>query len=93
MTKAHEAHFRVELYFALSRQCYQHSNSPALYKARMSMFNQVIKSVREGREKWLEPATAARNSALTEEQRNELDINNAEGDDSENNVDIDEDDL
>jgi hypothetical protein len=93
MTKAHEAHFRVELYFALSRKCYQHSNSPALYTARISMFNQVIKSVREGREKWLQAAIAARNDGLTEEQRTELDINHDEGNDSEKNVDIDEDDL
>ena len=57
------------------------------------MFNQVIKSVREGRAKWLQAAIAARNDGLTEEQRTELDINHDEGNDSEKNVDIDEDDL
>jgi hypothetical protein len=57
------------------------------------MFNQVIKSVREGCDKWLEAATAARQSSLTEEQRTEFEVNNEEGNDSEDNVDIDEDDL
>jgi hypothetical protein len=93
MTKAHEAHFRVELYFALSQKCYRHINSPALYTARICMFNQVIKSVREGREKWLEAATAARYTSLTQEQRTAFEVKNDEGNDSEENVDIDEDDL
>jgi hypothetical protein len=93
MTKAHEAHFRVELYFALSQKCYWHINSPTLYTARICMFNQVIKSVREGREKWLKAATAARHSSLTQEQRTEFELNNEEGNDFEDNVDIDEDDL
>jgi hypothetical protein len=93
MTKAHEAHFRVELYFALSQKCYRHINSPALYTARICMFNHVIKSVREGRDKWLEDATAARQSSLSEEQRTEFEVKNEEGIDSEDNIDIDEHDL
>jgi hypothetical protein len=93
MTKAHEAHFRVKLYFALSQKCYRHIHSPTLYTARICMFNQVIKSVREGREKWLEDATAARHSSLTEGQRTEFELKHEEGNDSKDNVDIDEDDL
>jgi hypothetical protein len=42
---------------------------------------------------WLETATAARHSSLTEKQRTEFEVNNEEGNDSEDNVDIDEDDL
>ena len=59
----------------------------------MCVFKQVIKSVREGREKWLEAATAARHSSLTQEQRTAFEVKNEEGNDSEENVDIDEDDL
>ncbi len=66
---------------ALSQKCYRHINSPTLYTARICMFNQVIKSVREGREKWLEAATAARHSSLTQEQRTEFELNNEEGND------------
>jgi hypothetical protein len=93
ITKAHEAHFRVELYFALSQKCYRHINSPALYAARIALFNQVIKSVREGRDKYLEAATAARNAGLTDDQRTEFELQNEEGNQTENNVDIDEDDM
>ncbi len=42
MTKAHEAHFRVELYFSLSQKVFRHINSPSLYKERIAMFNHVI---------------------------------------------------
>ncbi len=93
ITKAHEAHFRVEVYFALSQKCYRHINSPALYAARIALFNQVIKSVREGRDKYLEDATAARNAGLTDDQRTEFELQNEEGNQTENNVDIDEDDM
>jgi hypothetical protein len=90
MTKAHEAHFRVEIYFALSQKCYRHINSHTLYTARISMFNQVIKSVREGREKYLEAAIAARNSSLAEDECNEFELLHDEANNSEDNVDIDE---
>jgi hypothetical protein len=93
MTKAHEAHFRVELCFSLSQKCYRHINSPSLYKERITMFNHVIKSVREGRSKWLEGATENRNKSLTGEQLSEFEQQQEEGHLSDDNVDIDEDDL
>ena len=93
MTKAHEAHFRVELYFALSQKVFRHINSPSLYKERIAMFNHVIKSVREGRSKYLEDAIDNRNKSLTAEQQTELEHLQEEGHLSEENVDIDEDDL
>ena len=57
------------------------------------MFNHVIKSVREGRSKYLEAAIDNRNKSLTAEQQTELEHLQEEGHLSEENVDIDEDDL
>jgi hypothetical protein len=93
MTKAHEAYFRVELYFALSRKVYKHGNSPSLYKERMKFFNHVIQSVREGREKWLEAAIEERKNSLTDEQRDEFDLVREQGNNSEGDVDLSENDM
>lgn len=93
ITKAHEAHFRVELYFAMSRKVYKHTNTPSLYKERVKMFNHVIQSVREGREKYLEAAIAERKSSMTREQRDEYDVVQEHGNNSEDDVDLSENDM
>jgi hypothetical protein len=49
--------------------------------------------VREGRSKYLEAAIDNRNKALTGEQLTEFEQQQEEGNLSEDNVDIDEDDL
>ena len=93
ITKAHEAHFRVELYFAMSRKVYKHTNTPSLYKERVKMFNHVIQSVREGREKWLEAAIEERKTSMTNEQRDEFDLVQNQGNNSEDDVDLSETDM
>ncbi len=93
ITKAHEAHFRVELYFSLSRKVYKHVNAPSLYKERVKIFNHAIQSVREGRAKWLEAALEERKNSLTDEQRDEFDFVREKGNNSEDDVDLSENDM
>jgi hypothetical protein len=53
ITKAHEAHFRVELYLALSKKSFRHHNTTSASTERVRIFNIAINSVREGREKYM----------------------------------------
>ena len=93
ITKAHEAHFRVELYYALSRKVYKHVNAPSVYKERVKTFNHVIQSVREGRAKWLEAALEERKNSLTDAQRDEFDYVRDKGNNSDDDVDLSENDM
>jgi hypothetical protein len=93
ITKAHEAHFRVELYLALSKKCFRHHNTNNDAKERIRLFNQTILAVREGRSKYLLDAIETRMDSRTPKQVEQCErLGDHEGS-SDDNVDIDEDDL
>jgi hypothetical protein len=65
-----------------------------LYKERVNIFNHVIQSVREGRDKWLEAALEERKNSLTDEQRDEFEFVREQGNyNSEDDVDLSENDM
>ena len=45
LTTAAEAHFRMELYYCLSRPCFSHQKSQASYDSRMNMWHEMIPKV------------------------------------------------
>ena len=45
LTTAAEAHFRMELYYCLSRPCFSHQKSQASYDSRMNMWHELIPKV------------------------------------------------
>jgi hypothetical protein len=93
ITKAHEAHFRVELYLALSKKSFRHHNTNNDAKERIRLFNQTILAVREGRSKYLLDAIETRMDSRTPKQVEECErLGDHEGS-SDDNVDIEEDDL
>ena len=57
------------------------------------MFNHVIQIVREGREKWLEAAIEERKTSMTNEQRDEFDLVQNQGNNSDDDVDLSETDM
>ena len=51
ITCAHEAHFRTELWFALSKKSFRHNSYKRGNKIRVKMFKEVLAAVKEGRGK------------------------------------------
>jgi hypothetical protein len=93
ITKAHEAHFRVELYLALSKKSFRHHNTLSASQERIRLFNHSITVVREGRDKYLKKAVDNRMKARTERQVDECErLGDLDVEDDEL-VDIEEDDL
>ena len=93
ITKAHEAHFRCELYLALSKKSFRHHNTTTDIKERVRIFNVAINAVREGRQKYLMKAIEIRMKSRTPKQVDESErLGDHEGS-SDDNVDIEEDDL
>ena len=64
-----------------------------MYKERVKTFNHVIQSVREGRAKWLEAALEERKNSLTDAQRDEFDYVRDKGNNSDDDVDLSENDM
>ena len=64
-----------------------------MYKERVKTFNHVIQSVREGRAKWLEAALEERKNSLTDAQRDEFDFVRDKGNNSDDDVDLSENDM
>jgi hypothetical protein len=93
ITKAHEAHFRVELYLALSKKSFRHHNTTSANNERVRLFNVAINNVREGREKYLNKAVETRMQNRTQTQIDDSERDNEQEVGSDDNVDIDEDDL
>ena len=93
ITKAHEAHFRVELYLALTKNSFRHHNTTTASSERIRLFNLAITCVREGREKYMQKAVETRMQNRTPTQIEESDRVNEQEVGSDDNVDIDEDDL
>jgi hypothetical protein len=60
LTTAAEAHFRMELYYCLSRPCFSHQKSQASYENRMAMWRDISEGVegpRRQRRRCLESTT------------------------------------
>ena len=93
ITKAHEAHFRVELYLALTKKSFRHHNTTSACSERVRLFNVAIASVREGREKYMKKAVETRMQNRTQTQIEDSERVTVQEDASDDNVDIDEDDL
>ena len=93
ITKAHEAHFRVELYLSLTKKSFRHHNTTSASSERIRLFNVAIAAVREGREKYMKKAVETRMENRTEKQIEESERDNDQDVGSDDNVDIDEDDL
>ena len=93
ITKAHEAHFRVEMYLALTKKSFRHHNTTSANSERTRLFNLAIASVREGREKYMKKAVETRMQNRSQTQIEESERDNDQEVGSDDNVDIDEDDL
>jgi hypothetical protein len=78
---------------ALSKKGFRHHNTTTDIKERVRIFNVAINAVREGRQKYLMKAIETRMKARTPKQVDECErLGDQEGS-SDDNVDIDEDDL
>ena len=93
ITKAHEAHFRVELYLPLSKKSFRHHNVHSASAERVRLFNITISAVREGRQKYLKKAVETRMKSRTQRQVNECDRVGDLEENSDDYVDVEEDDL
>ena len=67
ITPAHEAHFRTELWFALSKKSFRHNSFKKGNKARVKQFKEIIIAVAEGRKKYLPDAIAHRKEGLKDD--------------------------
>ena len=93
ITKAHEAHFRVELYLAISKKSFRHHNVHSASAERVRLFNLTIIAVREGRQKYLKKSVETRMKSRTERQVSECERVGELEDNSDDYVDVEEDDL
>ncbi len=60
ITVSHEAHFRTELWFAVSKKAFRHNSYKNGNTARVKKFKEALAAVREGRAKYLEDAQKQR---------------------------------
>ena len=67
ITPAHEAHFRTELWFALSKKSFRHNSFKKGNKARVKQFKEILNVVAEGRQKYLPDAIAHRKEGLKDD--------------------------
>jgi hypothetical protein len=93
ITKAHEAHFRTELYLALSKKSFRHHNTTSASKERVRIFNQAIIAVREGRDRYMKKAVDTRMTSRTPRQVDECERLGGHECSDDDCVDIEEDDL
>jgi len=66
ITVSHEAHFRTELWFALSKKAFRHNSYKKGNKVRVKKFKEALAAVREGREKYMQEALKIRMGAMVE---------------------------
>ena len=67
ITPAHEAHFRTELWFALSKKSFRHVSYKKGNKIRVRQFKDILPAVVEGRKKYLDAAIAHRKQHLVDD--------------------------
>jgi hypothetical protein len=74
ITPAHEAHFRTELWFALSKKSFRHVSYKKGNKVRVRQFKDILAAVVEGRHKYLDAAIAHRKQHLVDDNMNPEDL-------------------
>ena len=74
ITPAHEAHFRTELWFALSKKSFRHVSYEKGNKVRVRQFKDILAAVVEGRQKYLDAAIAHRKQNLVDDNTNPEDF-------------------
>ena len=74
ITPAHEAHFRTELWFALSKKSYRHNSFKKGNKIRGKQFKIMLAAVLEGRKSYLLPAIEHRKQELKDDNVDPEDV-------------------
>ena len=74
ITPAHEAHFRTELWFALSKKSFRHNSFKKGNKQRVKQFKEICVSVAEGRKTYLADAIAHRKQGFKDDNLEAEDI-------------------
>jgi hypothetical protein len=90
ITVSHEAHFRTELWFALSKKAFRHNSYKKGNKVRVKKFKEALAAVREGREKHMLNAMKARNEGRDQKI---ADVANCDDGDSDDACILDDSDL
>ena len=67
ITPAHEAHFRTELWFALSKKSFRHNSFKKGNKMRVKQFKDILAAVVEGRKTYLLEAITHRKQGLKDD--------------------------
>jgi hypothetical protein len=67
ITAAHEAHFRAELWFALSKKSFRHNSYKRGNKIRVKLLQEALAEVKEGRLNYLKDAIAIRQTGRTDD--------------------------
>jgi hypothetical protein len=89
ITAAHEAHFRTELWFALSKKSFRHNPYKRGNKTRVKLFKEALAAVKVGRENCLAEAIKIRKTGMLDDnlEQDELDADYS----SDDAVAVDED--
>ncbi len=66
ITVSHEAHFRTELWFALSKKAFRHNSYKKGNKVRVKKIKEALAAVKEGREKYMQEAHKIRMGPMVE---------------------------
>lgn len=74
ITPAHEAHFRTELWFALSKKSFRHNSFKKGNKMRVKQFKEICLAVAEGRKTYLADAIAHRKQGFKDDNLEAEDI-------------------
>ena len=90
ITAAHEAHFRTELWFALSKKSFRHNSYKRGNKAKVKLFKDVLAAVKEGRATCLQEAIKIRQNGKAEDNLEPEDLENDDYS-SDDAVTVDED--
>jgi hypothetical protein len=90
ITVSHEAHFRTELWFALSKKAFRHNSYKKGNKVRVKKFKEALAAVRKGREKHMLNALKLRHEGR---DPNIGDVANCDDGDSDDACILDDSDL
>ena len=88
MTIAHEANFRIELWFSLGKKSFRHQTYPSWLKVRAKIFKEFLQFVKDDRKNHLEDAWRTRRDAIVHTD-DEVNQDSEDDNDSVDGVDID----
>ena len=74
ITAAHEAHFRTELWFALSKKSFRHNSYKRGNKVRVKLFKEALAAVKVGRENFLAEAITLRKNGMLDDNLEQEDL-------------------